>query len=610
MKTGTQTTTFDKLKAGTPYIVYAFGLTTQGKATSSLYKESFTTVAQSPSDNEITISATGITAGGVTAVTSVTNDDPYVFLLREAAEFGDMTDADILAKILESSTGEELAGMTFAGSKTFPRSDLKPDTDYLALAFGYESGVATTTLTTARFFTMPEHWTIGVEIAALTKNTVTVHFTPSSGKPTYYGIIIDKAYFDDFASDEEYIKDDIDFFKMLAEEGNKPLSAIIEERTVTGEQSLPFKELKPNTEYVAYAFGVNSDGTVTSGLFKEFFTTPKPQPSTNQLTLNVSRIGIDGALIEAGTTNSDPYILDVWEASKLTGKTDRQIMEAVVAAYGDEDLDKITVTGDTPLDVTGRLESDTEYIALAFGYEAGVLTTGLTQKSFATKTTGWTDCTFTFKQELLNCRMASYTVSTSEVNMPFYFSMLSADELSTIGDTDNAISDFLIGKIREEADGWGMTLEQALPYIVFRDSKTESYSSLKPKSDYYLFAVGLSIKGEIITDVGRSGKITTPDISAAAVTFGTPVIEGSKVTVSVTPGAGTPKWKAAGMGFSSTYMSDEAMYAHLLSEFVGANSETVSFSFTDYDDDVYFYAVGLDAEDNPGQLVKLKVPVR
>ena len=567
---------------------------------------------QSPSDNEITLSTGEITADGITAVTTVTNDDPYIFLLREASEFEGMTDAEILAKILESCTGEELAEATFTGNKTFPRSNLKPDTDYLALAFGYEAGVATTAVTVERFFTMPETWTIGVEIdaAALTKNSVTVHFTPSSDKPTYYGIIIDKTYFDDFPTDEEYIKDDIEFFKLLAENGNKSLEEIIAERTVKGEQQLPFKDLKPNTEYVAYAFGVNLDGTVTSGLFKKFFSTPKPEPSTNRLTLTVSKIGIDGALIQAGTTNNDPYILDVWEASKLAGMTDRQIMEAVVAAYGDEELDEITVTGDTPLDVTGRLESDTEYIALAFGYEAGVLTTDLVKEPFATKPGDWVECTFTITKDALTSRTASFTVRASDDTTPFFFSRIAEQKLTEIGTTDEALFGFLMEKIQEEADEFGYPLETYLKLLLFRESKTEPYLDITPKSEFRIVAAGISQQGKLITDIALSDKYTAPDASAATVVFGEPVISGKTVTVSVTPGTGTPKWKGAGMGVSSTYMSDEDLYGHLLSEYVGENRETLSFSFTDYDDDVYFYAVGLDAEGNPGALVKLTVPVR
>lgn len=609
IKTGTQTPTFDKLKAGTPYIVYAFGLTTQGKATTSLYKESVTTVVQSPSDNEITLSAGEITADGITAVTTVTNDDPYVFLLREASKFEGMTDAEILAKILESCTGEELAEATFTGNKTFPRSNLKPDTDYLALAFGYESGTATTGITIKRCFTMPEPWTIGVEVTQLTKNTVTVHFTPSSDKPTYYGIIIDKAYFDDFPSDEEYIKDDLEFFKMLAEDGNTTLAAIIAERTVKGEQRLPFQKLKPNTEYVAYAFGVNPDGTPTSGLFKEFFTTPKPEPSANVLTLAVSRIGIDGALILAGTTNDDPYILDVWEASKFAGMTDQQIIENVVTTYSEADLDLFTNTGDTPLDVTGRLESDTEYIALAFGYEAGVLTTGLTRQAFTTKPGDWVECTFTIEKKSLTSRSASFTVNASDQTTPFFFSKLPEDKLSEIGTTNEALFGFLMEKIQEEADEFGYPLETYLRLLLFRGSKTEDYSDITPGSEFRIVAGGISQQGKLITNVAMSEKFTAPEPSVATVTFGEPAINGTTVTVSVTPGAGTPKWKGAGMGFSSVYMSDEALFAHLLSDFVGDNRESLSFTFSEYDDDVYFYAVGLDAEGNPGALVKLTVPV-
>lgn len=609
IKTGTQPLTFDKLKPGTQYIAYAFGLTTKGKATSSLFRESFSTVVQSPSDNELAFVFSNTTARSVQVSITAANDDPYVFDIREASAFEGKNDEQILAMMLEASPAEELAQKTYTGSVTVPGNDLKPDTDYMVLAFGYEAGIATTTLASARFYTMPEQWTIGVEVLETTKNTVTVHYTPSSDKPTYYGIIIDKAYFDDFATDEEYIQDDLDFFKMLAIDGDKSLAEIITERTVTGEQRLPFKGLKPNTEYVAYAFGVNTDGTVTSGLFKKFFTTPKPEPSDNRLTLTVSKIGIDGALIEAVTTNSDPYILDVWEASKLAGKTDQEIMEAVVAAYGDEDLDKITVTGDMPLDVTGRLLSDTGYIALAFGYEAGVFTTALTQSPFTTKPGDWVDCTFTIEKGSLTSRTGSFTVRASDDTTPFFFSRISEDELTRIGTTDEALFGYLMAKVQEEADGFGYPLETYLKLLLFRESKTEDYLDIKPESEFRIVAGGISQQGKLITGIALSDKFTAPGASAATVTFSEPVIDATTVTVIVTPGAGTPKWKGSGMGYSSTYMSDEDLFAHLLSDYVGENKASYSFTYSDYDDYVYFYAVGLDADGNPGQLVKLTVPV-
>ena len=437
-----------------------------------------------------------------------------------------------------------------------------------------------------------------------------MEFTPSDNDFTYYASIIDKAYYDNFASDSEYIQDDLDYFGLLAENQQKELSQLIAELTKKGRQKPTFEKLTPDTEYIAYAFGVNTDGKVTSDLFKEPFKTPLPGASENKLTLSVTKVGADGAVIGTGTTTKDPYVLDVWEASKLKGMTDEQITNTVLKAYSAEELASITETGATQLDLQGRLEAATDYIALVFGYENGIVTTALTKQSFTTKPGGWVECAFPFTKEVLNSRMATYRVTPSDETVPYYFMLLPADKLAETGSTDEAIVACIMDKLREEADVWGMTLEAALPYLLFRGEKSETYLELTPETDYYLCAAGLSLKGEVITDIARSEKITTPAVSAATVSFGEPTIDALTVTVPLSAGTGTPKWKAAAMFADYPFYTEGYLICHLLANVTTENPATLSLTVSEAGQSAYFFAVGLDADGNPGKLVKLEVPVK
>lgn len=549
-----------------------------------------------------------------TAFARFASDDD--FIRTELARIADE------ARQAGKSLAEAIAQTARKGAQTIPYSNLTPHTEYVACAFGVSaegtaaSGLFKKTVATAEEVRLEQ---IDIDIAQLSKNTVSIDFTPSTDLLTYYATIIDKAYFEELGSDEANIKDDLAYFELLAEKEGSTVPAIIAKYTHTGKQRLPFERLTPATEYVAYAFGVNTDGTVTSGLFKEPFATPAPAQSDNRITLNVSKIGIDGALITASTTNDDPYILDVWEASKLEGMTDEQIIATVIASYEGYDIDQIASRGDDTLDATGQIaptEQGTDCIALAFGYEYGTVTSALVKAPFRTKPGDWVETTFDIHQDALNSRKATYTVSARDAagkpdeTTPFFFTMISMEKLAQIGDTDEVLGQHLTQTIADEARAMGYPLETYIKLILFRNKKTETYTELKPGSEFIIVAAGVNTLAKVITQVARSEKATVPAPSAATVTFGTPVIEDSQVTVSVQPGAGTPVWRAAGMGSSSTYMSDDALIAHLLSDFVGSNKEEVSYTADpSYESDVYFYAVGIDASGNPGNLVKLVVPL-
>lgn len=57
-------------------------------------------------------------------------------------------------------------------------------------------------------------------------------------------------------------------------------------------------------------------------------------------------------------------------------------------------------------------------------------------------------------------------------------------------------------------------------------------------------------------------------------------------------------------------MTDEEIVDYLVGSITDENQEVASCPVFDDDENACFFAVGYDAEDNPGELVKLVVPLK
>lgn len=117
-----------------------------------------------------------------------------------------------------------------------------------------------------------EEYSFAISVSDLTFNSATISVTPSNARITYFYEVTTKEIMEKqgLTTSEAMAA----YWKEYAESHGADLSKIL----VRGTKSATAR-LQSNTEYVAYAFGVKDDGTVTSELFTEFFTTPvMPDP--------------------------------------------------------------------------------------------------------------------------------------------------------------------------------------------------------------------------------------------------------------------------------------------------------------------------------------------
>lgn len=115
--------------------------------------------------------------------------------------------------------------------------------------------------------------TFSFEIKDLTATTATIVCTPSDLEATYWFDVYLKSDYDKFASDEEFIASIEKELAALGEDEGLSYQEVLEILLSTGEDKWTATSMTPDTEYIAYAFGINTDGTKTTPLTVEVFRT-------------------------------------------------------------------------------------------------------------------------------------------------------------------------------------------------------------------------------------------------------------------------------------------------------------------------------------------------
>ena len=92
--------------------------------------------------------------------------------------------------------------------------------------------------------------------------------TPPDDELTYVSMIVDRATWDSFGTYEEYMEYDMEYFNELAAESNLSCKEYLEKYVLKkGVQTVSTGGLNPDSDYVVYAYGMNSEGRVLTGMY-------------------------------------------------------------------------------------------------------------------------------------------------------------------------------------------------------------------------------------------------------------------------------------------------------------------------------------------------------
>ena len=280
LKTGVISDTQDKLDPATEYIVYAFGLSKTGIVTTSLYKQSFTTLATELTEINFEIKVSDI--GYDTAKVSVVPDNDKaiyfvnVFSYEDYEYYGgdESAFAEHLTQLrnyyynLGATADQMVANLGFVGAKSLTVEKLKAGTKYMAYAIGIdERFIANSVATVVEFETVAAETsdlTFEVELTNIEYDHIEGSVTPSNNDDTYI-CSVQYASALEWSESEEALVESI--VNDITAWGN------IEDSLRKGVMSLDgISGLQGETDYIIVCFGY--DGAPTTKPHITHFTTP------------------------------------------------------------------------------------------------------------------------------------------------------------------------------------------------------------------------------------------------------------------------------------------------------------------------------------------------
>lgn len=211
-----------------------------------------------------------------------------------------------------------------------------------------------------------------ITVSDITPVGALVSVVPVDAAATYYFDVIEKSFYDEYS-------DKLQFAEETVAEVSELVGAFgltFQDMLTQGEYELEYTTLDPSTEYYAYAFRVDADGTVNSSFVTTVpFTTADVVPSSNTFTVTE-----DGGYITVTPTNNDRYVWDVMETAVIDAFTDDQIIDLVVYNRG-ADLSDYMAVGPSSYNYADMLTVGVSYTVVVFGYDLAP-TTGLTKFEF------------------------------------------------------------------------------------------------------------------------------------------------------------------------------------------------------------------------------------
>ena len=157
-----------------------------------------------------------------------------------------------------------------------------------------------------------------------------VDITPVDNEIYYYVSYVDKDILDYMDSDAAYTAEVIASIRTLAELSGKTFGDMFIALRQQGKGTYQLRNLKPDYEYYAYAFGFNENGDVTHPMVKELFKTKvDPGIQMSDMTFKISVPENKGT---SATVNVIPSKDDEWyffaatHINNIPGETDDAVL--------------------------------------------------------------------------------------------------------------------------------------------------------------------------------------------------------------------------------------------------------------------------------------------
>lgn len=388
---------------------------------------------------------------------------------------------------------------------------LMPGVKYYLYAYGLDyEGYFTTGVTKYEFET-PEiqqnelGFKIEVTDIGLTKATVNV--TADKDNAVFFVNVFSPEQYQQWGGDETAFATHalalVDYYVTMG----RTTEEMVANLGSVGSASLVFDDLMDNTEYMAYAVGIDENFYVNTKAEVFKFTTKKAVESSNTFDINITGTTYCSVIGTVTPSNDDQYICSIQPKEQLLEyESDTDIMYDLVATYQKWNaLDKVLYKGTAvDLEPISSLSPSTEYVVLCFGWDEAP-TTGLTKAEFKTEPEGGRpqnqEMTFVLSDIIHN----KVTVNIIPKLGLYYFydcmSIAKFEEYMVLeGSEDAAICRFIDEGIDYGADFFNCTRAEYLADMGAAIGKQKwTFTGLEQDSEYMIVAASVNMTTGMIS---------------------------------------------------------------------------------------------------------------
>lgn len=469
----------------------------------------------------------------------------YVVMLVEKSEFDAFEneyayqDNDLEwfnTKALEEgkSLKEWLKGFLHKGDFEADEAGLMPENEYYLYAYGlsYE-GYFTTGVTKVEFSTPEIPMTdvsFAIEVKDIGLTSAKVDVTPSDGKARYFVNVFSMEEYQQWGGNDDAFAAQaaalVDYYIMMG----KTLKEIVANLGSIGNTVIPFNDLTDNTEYIAYAIGIDDNFFVNSLPSAVRFKTSEVKVSDNTFAINITGTTFCSVSGTVTPSNDDPFVCAIQPKAQVDlYESEADLMYEVVATYDKWDaLDEILYVGETvDLEAISSLEPSMDYVVLCFGWE-GAPTTPLFKAEFTTDNAGGRPQEQELSFAISDIQHNKFTVHiTPKVGLYYFYECISTGELerrvAAAGTLDEAICTFLDEKIDYGAEFFGCTRAEYLADMGAAIGKdTWTFTGLEEDTEYVVVAASvnmttgrISLRKGFCSEAVRTGVLIESDAEVA-----------------------------------------------------------------------------------------------
>lgn len=449
-------------------------------------------------------------------------DMTYVVMLVDKAEFDKFEDEyayqDNDMEWFERKASEEGKTLsewleTFLHKGPFEAEErgLMPGVSYYLYAYGLTVEGFFTSGVTRLEFTTPEveitDVTFDLAVSEIGLTDARVKVSASDKDAVFFVNVFSMEQYQQWGGDETAFANHagalVDYYVQMGQ----TVDAMVANLGHVGKMEAVFDGLTADTEYIAYAVGIDERFFVNTRAETFTFRTQKSAESSNTFTVDIQETTFCSVKGTVTPSNDDPFVCLIQAKSQFEKyDSDLDIMYELVSTYQKwNSLDEILYSGETvDLEPISYLSPETEYYLFCFGWDEAP-TTPLTKVEFTTAAAGGNPRGQELSFHLSDIMHNKVTVTISpKLGVHYFYDCMPVhvfeEYTASEGSENEAICRFLDERIDYGAEYFACTRTEYLEEIGAALGKQKwTFAGLEEDTDYMIVAATVNVKtGNIV----------------------------------------------------------------------------------------------------------------